>query len=232
MRFLIGLFLLLSSLSALAVVGAGARRTPIRIAKIKDLHPTQFIYAERYVDVKAKELDSMSKKDLNAYLRADPIPVVIGPGGVLYMIDHHHQASALSKIGKHKAFITVLYDWHDMNEDAFWKKMVQNDFAYLYDENDELRSPSELPEHVDQLANDDYRALAVFARKRGAYEKTDTPYAECKWGRFFRKYISKKDLKNDWDKAVDTAVRLAHRSSAVDMPGYKGPTCSDIFAPK
>lgn len=43
-------------------------------------------------------LSFFSGKALEGYLRKHPIPVIDGPGGQLYMTDHHHMACALLKL--------------------------------------------------------------------------------------------------------------------------------------
>lgn len=53
------------------------------------------------VAYKRGRLVEKSKKQakLEEYLRSHAVPVVRGPGGALYLIDHHHLAAALAKNG-------------------------------------------------------------------------------------------------------------------------------------
>lgn len=50
-------------------------------------------------------MDKLSRKmakgpaKLQEFLKANPVPCVVGPGGTLYLIDHHHLARALYNLG-------------------------------------------------------------------------------------------------------------------------------------
>jgi hypothetical protein len=41
---------------------------------------------------------------LNAFLQKHPVPVVIGPGGQHYLIDHHHLTRAMTELGIHSCY--------------------------------------------------------------------------------------------------------------------------------
>ena len=65
-----------------------------RRAPITALCPTQLTVGMLEVEVKRKRLAALSPEDLEAFLEAHPMPVVIGPAGKLYITDHHHLARA------------------------------------------------------------------------------------------------------------------------------------------
>ena len=68
--------------------------TPEKI-KVADLHPTQMTVGMREVTDKQKELAKEPRDKRHEYLQRHPIPLVLGPGEKLFLIDHHHLARAL-----------------------------------------------------------------------------------------------------------------------------------------
>lgn len=74
--------------------GGRARQVPVL-----SLHPTQLAVGMYQVSFKVGRLKQMLKSgSLDGYLRSHPVPVIEGPGGALFMTDHHHLASALVKL--------------------------------------------------------------------------------------------------------------------------------------
>ncbi|KAL4447191.1 hypothetical protein ABPG77_007224 [Micractinium sp. CCAP 211/92] len=74
--------------------GGKARQVPVL-----SLHPTQLAVGMYQVSFKVGRLKQMLKNgSLEGYLKSHPVPVIKGPGGGLYMTDHHHLASALVKL--------------------------------------------------------------------------------------------------------------------------------------
>jgi hypothetical protein len=115
---------------------------------------------------------------------------VIGPKNIFYIVDHHHRAAALLKIGKDKMIVQVLKTARTIDLPGFWSRMVKNNLAFLYDEQGRgPRSPADLPESIDRLKDDPYRSLAWAVREAGGYRKTEVPFAEFQWAQFFRARI-------------------------------------------
>jgi hypothetical protein len=192
-------------------------------AKIDDLHPTQISVG--MIEVKAKEhkLGKMSKQQLDKYLFENPEPAVVGPGGKLYIIDHHHLARALYDIGEDATYCKISANFSDLDTEDFWKKMDENHWVYPYDENGHgPLSYASIPHTVADLKDDPYRSLAAAVRDAGGYDKTIAPFAEFQWADFFRPKISASELEKDFDQAVEMGVKLAQSSEAQDLPGYIG----------
>jgi len=188
---------------------------------VGELHPTQFAVGMAEVREKERKLINMDPGDLEEYKRKHPEPAVKGPGGTLYIIDHHHLARALYDIGAEKTFCVEEADYSALDNAAFWKKMDEKKWVYAYNEYGEGPRPySELPATVRGLEDDPYRTLAWAVREAGGYKKTDAPFAEFKWADFFRDKFSRGDINNDLKGCTKKAVKMAHSPQASALPGY------------
>jgi hypothetical protein len=211
--------MLLSALFPLSALAGG--NDQIFKCKVDGLHPTQLAVGMEEVKEKEHKFKKMDGNELEKYEQDNPEPVVAGPGGALYIIDHHHLARALMDIGVNKTYCTQMADYSRLMAPAFWKKMEEKKWVYTYDEYGNGPRPySEIPDTVGGLKDDPYRSLAGAVRSAGGYEKTDAPFAEFKWADFFRDKFSRKDLINDFDHSVNKAVKIAHSPAASALPGY------------
>ena len=77
-----------------------------------------------------------------------------------------------------------------------------------------------MPDDLADLADDPYRSLAGFVRFKGGFIKTATPYMEFQWADYFRPLIRRKQMAENFDKAVKRAAVLAHAAGAAGLPGY------------
>lgn len=198
------------------------------VAKIdaQDLSPTQFAVGYREVEFKAHKIKKMDHDELKDFLKEKPVPVIIGPGGKAYLIDHHHLARAVIDAGNpHKMYCKIEANWSKLDVQKFWSQMIAKNWAYLIDENGEGPRPtSALPPTVKGLKDDPYRSLAWAVREAGGYLKNTTPFSEFKWAEFFRSRI-KLDINcsdKEFDSATKSALRLAQSPAASKLPGYKG----------
>ncbi len=192
-------------------------------AYISDLHPTQMAVGLIEVRLKEKELRALldDSEALKKFQKKHPEPAIVGPGGKLFIIDHHHLARAMSDVGIKKTYVTIIGNHSDMARDAFWYKMAKKSWVYPYDENGRGPRPvADLPRTVDQMTDDPYRSLAGEVRTAGGYEKSEVPFTEFIWANFFRSRISAKELSSDFGHAVKSGVRLAHSREAKGLPGY------------
>jgi hypothetical protein len=74
---------------------------------------------------KAEKKRKKGADKLDEFLRCNPIPVVLGPQGHPYLIDHHHLASALYRLGIENCYIGVAKDLSSLSEEDFWKEMAR-----------------------------------------------------------------------------------------------------------
>ena len=189
------------------------------------LFPTQFNLGLSEVNIREHTLESLKDKptELVDYLKENTAKAVIGPKGKLYLIDGHHITRAVSDSGLKEVHVEIVKDYSDLKPKEFWAKLADKEWLYLYD-NGVLRPQSELPKTIREMTDDPFRTLAWLVRKVGGYEKVKTPFAEFKWGDYFRKKMKKIDLSTpkSTQDALDRALKLASSASDQDLPGAIG----------
>jgi hypothetical protein len=205
-------------------------------APILELRPTQIAVGMQQVEAKYRKLKRVSKVALRTYLKARPVPCVRGPGGVLYIVDHHHLCCTVHKMGETFVLVDVVLDLsHDhVSDHEFWTAMHNNNYVCTQDQYgnpvDLARLPQMLPKTIEGLKNDPYRAMAAVIRKAGAFDKVWTPFVEFQWANHFRA-INVPPLHTDQveftDAEVTAAVAAAGAHEASHLPGYKGPAVTD-----
>lgn len=191
------------------------------LCQVMALHPTQFTVGMIEVNDKRKELNDFKGDRLRKYEKDHPEPVVIGPGGVLYITDHHHLALALVEAGASSTYCQIVANYSDLTQDAFWSSMQQQGWVYPYERGRGPLAYSELPANVTQLTDDPYRSLVGAVRDAGDIDKSEQPYAEFLWADYFRPLIAEADMAMDFTKAVKTARIFAHSPAASSLPGYR-----------
>ena len=136
------LFLLSTAILSLAQAG------PLQKASIYDLEVTQENVGFFEVDEKIDKMREMSDEELKEFIKSEPIPVVIGPKGRLYMIDHHHLARAVHetrhKTGRHHVYVDPILDLSHLSKNEFWEEMIRLKYVYLKDKGVDI-TPDDLP---------------------------------------------------------------------------------------
>ena len=156
------------------------------------LHPTQFTIGWREVHMRAGKLAQMKPSKLVKYLDEHTVPIVIGPQGVPYILDHHHLVAAIIESGIRKTVPSkVMSNSAEAGVEEFWKQMRERGQVHPYDEqgNGPI-SVTLLPATVKDLKDDPWRSLAWAVREAGGYAKhDDIAYADFKWANFFRAHV-------------------------------------------
>src|SRR5262249_62325797 len=93
------------------------------------------------------------------------IPVVVGPKGRLYIIDHHHLALALLKEGVKEALVSLTADLSVLKGEAFWTYLDNVGWCHPYDADGRRAGFDDIPGEVAGLADDPYRSLAGALRR-------------------------------------------------------------------
>jgi hypothetical protein len=175
----------------------------------------------REVAVKQAELEADRSKQRQDFLKAHLVPIVKGPGGRVFIVDHHHLVRALWQGDFHHAWCSVLDDLSALNASAFWARMKAQGWVYPFDAHNQEQPYSAIPDHVKKLQDDPYRSLAGFIRRKGGYTKKDAqPFVDFRWANFFREHIQIAAGDAGFNKAVDVALRLAHTDAAKSLPGF------------
>jgi hypothetical protein len=191
---------------------------------ILSLKPTQFAVGMLEVDEKLEVVRNYSKKHLQKFVRATPVPVVRAPNGQLYVVDRHHFLCVCYHAGVMEVFVEITKDFKGtkIKYRDFWKWMAKSRNAYLFCQFGEgPHREFYLPKDVRGLADDPYRSMAWFVRKSGAFENSDKNFAEFQWANFFRKkQLLNRDGMAGFSKALIKAVNLAQSPAAKKLPGY------------
>jgi len=185
--------------------------------KVSKLRPTQCVVGLAEVAVKKAELSALSPRKLDEYLLAHPIPCVVGPGEHLHLVDHHHMGLALTQMNHPDCYIEVVHDLSTVPEGKFHRVMQALDLLYLRADGQDLPL-YRLPKRLADLADDPYRSLAGFVRKRDGFVKVPVPYTEFAWADFFRSRVRI----DDWSAAIERALELAVSIEAQYLPGFAG----------
>jgi len=190
---------------------------------IETLRPTQLTVGMREVEEKRKRLRERRPKKLGKYVGEHMIPVVLGPKGRHYIVDHHHLALALHLEGWRDVLVTVISNLSALDPDAFWVVLDHRNWVYLYDAGGRRRDFRDLPKSVTGLMDDPFRSLAGSLRRLGGFAKDTTPYSEFLWADFLRRRMKRKAIEADYPAAAAEALRLAKSKDAQYLPGWCGP---------
>ncbi len=189
-------------------------------APLQDLHPTQLTVGMIVVQDKRKHLAGMSAADQQGYMKAHPMPAVVGPQGKLYISDHHHLGRGALEAGVPTGFLLVEADLSKCGLESFWKEMNESLWVHPLDENGVRHNYSMIPDKLSKLVDDVYRSLAGYVRDAGGFDKTPTAFAEFIWADFFRRNIAVETVRSDFQTAVRAALSLAQSKWAKNIPGY------------
>ncbi|MGB3489641.1 MAG: ParB-like protein [Xanthobacteraceae bacterium] len=191
---------------------------------ILSLRPTQMTVGMREVKEKRRRWrQHKSKKKQGELLGRHMIPVVHGPDGCHYIIDHHHLARALHDEGVENVLVTIIADLTMVDRNSFWLVLDSRRWVYPYDAKGMRHHYKDIPKSVADLKDDPFRSLAGELRRAGGFAKDTTPFSEFLWADFFRRRLSRKNVAGDFEKAVEKALGLARSNEAVYLPGWCGP---------
>ena len=194
---------------------------------ILELRPTQITVGMREVKAKRKRWREESRKKGEEFLGKHMIPVILGPKGRHYVIDHHHLARALHDEGVKEVAVTVIANLSKLDRDSFWFVMDNRDWTHPFDADGRRRPYSGLPKSVDKLIDDPFRSLAGELRRAGGFAKDTTPFSEVLWADFLRRRMKRKTVKTNFDHALEEALQLAKSLDADYLPGWCGPVSDE-----
>ncbi|HXX50691.1 MAG TPA: ParB-like protein [Xanthobacteraceae bacterium] len=203
-------------------------REPILITvAIDDLRPTQITVGIREVNAKRKHWRDLAAKEGGVFLGKHMIPVVLGPKGRNYVVDHHHLARALHEEGVKEVAVTHIANLSKLDQDAFWTVMDNRSWMHPFDSNGERHHYKDIPKRVADLVDDPFRSLAGELRRAGGFAKDTTPFSEFLWADFLRRRMKRKTVDRDFDRAIQKAKKLAKGKDADYLPGWCGPVADD-----
>ena len=199
------------------------REPVLRPVPIADLHPTQITVGMREVKAKRKRWRSEGKKKAGEFLGKHMIPVILGPKNRHYVIDHHHLARALHDEGVEHVLVTVVAKLDKLDRDAFWVVLDNRSWMHPFDADGRRRTYDDIPKSVSDLVDDPFRSLAGELRRAGGFSKETVPFSEFLWADFLRRRMKRKAVEDDFDRALERALRFAKSEDANYLPGWCGP---------
>ncbi len=200
-------------------------RDPVLVpVPISELRPTQMTVGRREVELKRRTWRERAERDGAEFLGRHMIPVLLGPKGRHYVIDHHHLACALQAEGVKQVAVNVIADLRPLSKPEFWVYCDNRGWCHPFDAEGTRRSYDDIPGSIAELADDPYRSLAGELRRAGGFAKEITPFEEFTWADFLRRRIKAKLVTGDMAAALAAAEKLAHDAAASHLPGWCGPT--------
>lgn len=199
------------------------REPVLQPVPISELRPTQITVGMREVRAKRDAWRSRHGHKCGEFLGTHTIPVILGPNGHHYVIDHHHLARALHDEGVENIAVTVVADLKRLDQDSFWFVMDSRNWMHPFDASGARRGHQDLPCSIADLADDPFRSLAGELRRIGGFAKDTTPFSEFLWADFLRRRIGHEIVEASFDSALDHAFALAKSEDANYLPGWCGP---------
>jgi hypothetical protein len=199
------------------------REPVLKPVAIAELRPTQITIGLREVEERRKRWQARKEKDEAAWLETHMIPVVLGPKGRHYVIDHHHLALALMEEGLKEIFVTPVARLERLADDAFWIVLDNRGWMHPFDAKGRRQPYDEIPLRLRDMVDDPFRSLAGALRRAGGFAKDTTPFSEFLWADFLRRRIRRRRVKDDFGAALHDALRLARSGEADYLPGWCGP---------
>jgi hypothetical protein len=195
---------------------------PVEIAKLR---PTQITVGMREVRERRAHWRQLRKPERSIFLEQHMIPVILGPKGRYYIVDHHHLTRALHDEGVKRVFVSTFEDLAKLDNDTFWFVLDSHGWMHPFDTDGERRPHGHIPKSIDKLKDDPYRSLAGGLRRLGGYAKDTSPFSEFLWADFLRRRIKPAALKSEkgFQAALKKANALAKSRDADYLPGWCGP---------
>ncbi len=191
--------------------------------KLSELRPTQITVGLREVREKRRQWRDHVDHDGQQFLGRHMIPVVLGPKGRRYIVDHHHLARALMDEGVEDVLVDPLADLSGLTKDAFWVFLDHRGWCFPYDAAGQRVDFEQIPRSVGEMLDDPWRSLAGELRRAGGFAKDPMPFSEFLWADFLRRRMRPKLLERDFPAALTQALTLARGKDAQYLPGWCGP---------
>jgi hypothetical protein len=199
---------------------------PTFTCDLATLRPLQGAIGMGEVRIKADRITAKPKKERKK-LACDPIMTVRGPGGQLFITDHHHGARAWLLAGFKDGICSTRPETFSNIPETFWSQLRARNLIHLETADGRAIEPGDLPKSLDQLPDDPYRTLAYLLRKadgfcRGLMEKKE--FAEFIWADWMRAQsgLPPQAVSASPSAMLPTALALAKSPAAKDQPGYRG----------
>jgi hypothetical protein len=165
------------------------REPLLDLVAISALRPTQVTVGMG--EVKEKRRRWREVKDKKQFLARHMVPVLLGPNGHRYVLDHHHLARALLDDGVTKVTVMTVADLSQLPKSAFWVYLDKRGWCHPYDDRGKRVGFGEIPRRIADLSDDPFRSLSGETRRRGGFAKIVTPFSDFIWADFLRRRMKR-----------------------------------------
>jgi hypothetical protein len=195
---------------------------------IAELRPTQITVGMREVHAKQKSWQQQDQKKKAEFLGRHMIPVIRGPKDRFYVLDHHHLSLALHNEGVENVLVSTVVDLRSLSKDELWVYLDNRCWVHPYDASGRRKDFTDIPKKISGLKDDPYRSIAGELRRMGGFAKDTTPFSEFLWADFMRRRLNKSEVGDDFEKALEQAMKLAKTTEASYLPGWCGPHADHV----
>jgi hypothetical protein len=193
---------------------------------VRTLRPLQGAVGMEEVHDKAEKIRSKPGKACQK-IASDPIKVIRGPEGALFITDHHHGADAWRLAERPFALCEIADRAPPLSDGQFWSDLKKDHLVRLNDADGKSITPEELPSSLAQMPDDPYRSLAWRLRKEDGFCRANmqqVEFAEFVWADWLRMQpeLPLDEVRASAAKTLPIALALVRGPRAKDIPGYVG----------
>ena len=215
-----------SAIAAVPICTSTTERSITCSCDVGTLHPLQGAVGLEEVNSKAEKIRSDPDGEFHDLLK-DPIKVVHGPDGGLYITDHHHGADAWRLAGHPMALCQFVDAAAYTGEAEFWSDLSARKLVHLEGADGKAITPAQLPGSLAAMPDDPYRSLAWRLRKKGGFcraKMEHVEFAEFVWADWLRSRLPLPSATpgTSTKALVPEALALARSKDASGTPGYVG----------
>jgi hypothetical protein len=193
--------------------------------RVADLQPTQMCVGLAEVRSRQQDFAGETAEERRAYLRRKPVPLVIGSGGSLWMVDRHHRLRGLVEVDPEAtAFGYVVLQMADAAPAQVLDHLNRLGWLYLYDGRGLGPLPSTaLPHRLLGLQDDPYRSLVwKLKREQRIAPQPLIPFHEFRWGAWLRRRPLPPFSSERLEPALPRARALVVSPAASHLAGWMG----------
>ena len=234
--------------AALAILATGAAAEPdppacspatavkaICTCDVNTLRPLQGAIGLEQVRNDMAGIQSRPDHELKK-LAKDPIKVVHGPDGGLFITDHHHGADAWRLTGRTSLICQVVQGPAVTEGQAFWDGLKQMRLVRLADADGKPITPAQLPKDLASMPDDPYRTLAGMVRRKNGFCRPpgQPEFAEFVWADWLRTRpeLPVDEVRSSAAGQLDEALILVRSPDAKGVAGWIGDKPDGFTCPK
>ena len=197
-------------------------KSPIFEASLDSLRPTQMTVGFKEVESKRKSWSKLKGADRKKQMREELFPVVKGPKGLLYVLDHHHAALALIQEGADQVQAGMVKDLQHLSRDAFWTYLDHFSWMHVYDAKGRKCSSDEMPARFEDMLDDPFRSFSGDVRDAGGFSKPRRAIPRIFVGELFPRRVLEQS----------NCTRRSHRQSSQVGKDRQGCAFARLVRPK